>query len=349
MHKVRVLIIDDSFFMRKVIAAILQADPPVIEVIGQASDGMKGLELIDQLQPDVVSLDIEMPEMNGLEVLKKIMALPSPPPTVIVSGYALEGSDLAFKCLSAGAVDVVLKPGGSISFEMDKIEEELRKKIVQASRVDVQKLKYLTEAKNPHKKTSITSSQPTEGVLVIGSSTGGPSALETILPQIPENFPYPVLVAQHLPGTFAPHFIERLGSLSQLPVIEATDRLAIAPGTIYVAKGGTAVQVVRRADVIYFSVKPDESNFESPSVNQLLRTAAQVYRDKTIGIILTGMGSDGLDGAKETKQRGGSILVQNEATSVVYGMGREVSQAHLADQELPLNKLIPEVVASLTS
>jgi two-component system chemotaxis response regulator CheB len=348
MNKIRVLIVDDSFFMRKVIAGILQADQR-IEVVGQASDGMKGLELIDRLQPDVVSLDIEMPGMNGLETLKKVMALPNPPPTVIVSGYAVEGSDLAFKCLSAGAVDIVLKPGGSVSFEMRKVEEELRKKIVQASQVDIQKLKRLIEAKNPHDTTAISAAQTTDGVLVIGSSTGGPSALETILPQIPENFPYPVLVAQHLPGTFAPHFIQRLGSLSQLPVLEATDRLAITPGTIYVARGGTVAQVVRRADVIYFSVKPDLSNFESPSVNQLLQSAAEVYREKTIGIILTGMGSDGLDGAKETKQRGGSIFVQNEATSVVYGMPREVSQAHLADRELPLDKLIPEVVASLTS
>lgn len=343
---IRALVVDDSFFMRKVISDILSAGSD-IEVVGQASDGAKALEVIRQLQPDVVTLDIEMPGMDGLETLKKIMELSEPPPTVIVSGYAQEGSDLAFKCLSAGAIDIVLKPGGSISLEMEQVGAELRKKVTLAAGVDTQKVKHLVAAKGHRSAQLRQGVRAGHGVLVIGSSTGGPAALEQVLPQIPENFPYPVVVAQHLPGTFAPYFIQRLGSLCVLPVVEAESGLAVTPGTIYVAKGGTLTEVTARADGAHFAVRPDPTNFESPSVSKLLSSAAEVYRDKTIGVILTGMGHDGLTGAETVKQHGGQVFVQDEATSVVYGMGRTVSEAHLADEVLPLTRIIPKVVSAL--
>lgn len=347
MQTIRVLVVDDSFFMRKVISDILTANP-TIEVIGQASDGLKALEMIPQLKPDVITLDIEMPQLNGLETLKQIMAMESPPPTIIVSGYAQKGSDLTFKCLSAGAIDIVQKPGGSISFEMTGVEDELRHKVKMAAEVDTRKLKHLVKAKAadaaPHHL-----SHSAGGVLVIGSSTGGPAALDTILPQIPEDFPYPVIIGQHLPGNFVAHFIERLGSLSKLPVAEVVNKLEIIPGNVYVAKGGTLTTVTHEGRRNFFSVGPDPTNFESPSVSELFSSAAQVYRDKTIAVVLTGMGRDGLSGAEVIKQHNGYVYVQDEDTSVVYGMGREIKEAGLADSVLPLQEIIPNIINALSS
>lgn len=346
MQTIRVLVVDDSFFMRKVISDILTADP-TIEVIGQASDGLKALEMIPQLKPDVVTLDIEMPQLNGLETLKQIMAMESPPPTIIVSGYAQKGSDLTFKCLSAGAIDIVQKPGGSISFEMTGVEDELRHKVKMAAEVDTRKLKHLVKAKSgdtsPHHL-----SHSAGGILVIGSSTGGPAALDTILPQIPEDFPYPIIIGQHLPGNFVAHFIERLGSLSRLPVTEAVDKLEVAAGTIYVAKGGTLTTVAHDGQRSFLSVSPDSNNFESPSVSELLSSAAHIYKDRTIAVVLTGMGHDGLSGAQVVKRHNGRIYVQDEATSVVYGMGREIQEAGLADSVLPLQEIIPNIISVLS-
>lgn len=343
--KIRVLVVDDSFFMRKVISDILKADPE-IDVVGQASDGAKALDMVAQLNPDVVSLDIEMPVMNGVEALHKIMQLERSPPTLIVSGYAQEGSDLAFRCLSGGAVDIVLKPGGSVSFNMSQVEAELRRKIKSAAQVDTRKLKQLIHAQSPS-VVPVDKRPAGDGVLVIGSSTGGPAALDVLLPQIPKSFPYPILVAQHLPASFVGYFIQRLKSLCQLPAVEATEGLPVNPGTIYVAKGGTLAQLKTGQGTVCFTVSADASNFESPSINHLLTSAAEIYKDKTLGVILTGMGRDGVSGAGAVKKHGGRVFAQDEATSVVYGMPREVREAHLADEVLPLQKIVPTIMASL--
>lgn len=341
---IRVLIVDNSFFMRRVISDMLSTDSE-IEVVGEAVDGIDALKKIDTFAPDVVTLDLHMPTMDGMETLNRIMKKESPPAVIMVSGYTHEGATVTLQCLNAGAVDFILKPSGEISLDMQKVKEAMIYKIKVASATETAKVKNL--GKNA--QYSASSSHPSQnrafGVVVIGSSTGGPVALENILPQFPQNYPYPILIAQHLPAKFTKSFALRLAKICLLSVHEARDGEIVTPGTMYIAPGQADTMVVKKENgQIELAVRENEKDILTPSVNKLMQSAASVYQEDTIGIILTGMGSDGLLGSRAIKEAGGKTYVQDAQSSVVYGMGKEVVDAGLADNVLTLSQIVPTVI-----
>lgn len=332
--KVRVLVVDDSFFMRKVISDLLRSDP-AIEIVGEAADGATALQRIGELHPEVVTLDIEMPIMNGMETLGAIVDLQHPPSVIMVSGYARAGADITLQCLAMGAADFVLKPSGSFSLDMDKIKDSLIKKVKDAAIVDTTKTLAATpsapKAWNYHK---------TGGIVIIGASTGGPAALDTLLSAFPKNFPYPIVVAQHLPKEFTVSFANRLDKRCHLHVVCAEQNMKITPGTVYIAPGGSVTTIYQATTQPMLNVQIDAKTVETPSVNLLMKSAASVYQQQTIGIILTGMGKDGAEGMAQIKQMGGHTIVQDESTSAVFGMGSEAVARGVADSIVPLGKII---------
>lgn len=335
--EIRVLIVDDSFFMRQVVGDLLRADKE-IEVVGEAADGAQAIERIAELHPTVVTLDIEMPIMDGLEALRAIVKSPGHPAVVMVSGYVPKGADLTLQCLTMGAADFVLKPSGSFSLDMDEVKDELIEKVKDAINVDTTK----TSALNlPPAK--LWRYQKTGGVVVIGASTGGPAALEVLLPEFPQNFPYPIVVAQHLPKEFADSFVERLGKRCQLRVLHARQDMALAPGAIYVATGSTVTSIEQANARSFFKVQSDTEDRETPSINTLMRSAAEVYGNKTVGVILSGMGKDGAEGMSRIKQVGGRTVVEDKSTTAVFGMGKEVVARGRADAVVPLDQIMEEV------
>jgi two-component system chemotaxis response regulator CheB len=345
MEKIRVLIVDDSFFMRKVIRGFLESDP-AFEVVGEAADGTEALEKIPILQPRVVTLDIEMPKLNGLETLPAIVRLPHHPSVVMVSGYVKEGENITLQCLQMGAADFVLKPSGSFSLDMDKVRNLLIEKVKIAARTDTAKIHTANGHDSVAAKTHHYHPKNNNGIVIIGASTGGPAALETLLPQFTSNFPYPIVVAQHLPKAFTLSFTDRLRRICRLNVVRAESDSTIVPGTIYIAAGSTTTTIIKN-DHPVFKVEENTHDIETPPVSELMTSAADVYQDKTIGIILTGMGTDGLTGMGQIKQAGGQTIVQDESTSAVFGMGREVVQKGLADNIVPLDNIMTTVSKAL--
>jgi two-component system, chemotaxis family, protein-glutamate methylesterase/glutaminase len=338
MSKIRILVVDDSLFMRKVITDILQSDPG-LEVVGDASDGARALQKIEELRPQVVTLDYEMPHLDGLQTLKKIVEKPTHPAVIIVSGYVEQGADVTLRFLEAGALDFVLKPSGTLSLDMAKVKDELIEKVKIAAQVDPRK--HVVRVRGvANRKLGFTKQ---EGVVVVGASTGGPAALQVLLPQFPAHFPLPIVVAQHLPRLFATSFTTRLGAECLLKVVEAEDGMPLVPGVIYVVPGGTDTTITRAPDQAVFSVQDNTVDIETPSVTALMSSAAAVYGSDTIGVILTGMGKDGAVGMEAIKGQGGKTLVQDESTSVVFGMGREVVERGFADDIVPLDAIVEKI------
>ncbi|HSX33783.1 MAG TPA: chemotaxis-specific protein-glutamate methyltransferase CheB [Candidatus Saccharimonadales bacterium] len=335
MNKIRVMIVDDSFFMRKLIRDMLQTDSG-IEVVGEADGADAALQHIAELQPDVVTLDIEMPGRNGVDTLRAIVAEPHHPSVIMLSGYPQEGAEMTLECLSLGAADFVIKPSGSFSLDIEKVTDTLLAKIKAAAAADTTKAPWPHVPPAPHTRVH---SRTADGVVVIGASTGGPAALETLLPELPSDFPYPVVVAQHLPKEFTASFIERLQKICQLPVALAKDHLRCAPGSLYLASGGTTTHLRGQAKTAEFAVEVNTTDIQTPSVSQLMISAAKAYGAQTIGVLLTGMGDDGLSGMQTIKHAGGTTIVQDAATSVVFGMGREVVQHGAADYIVPLGEV----------
>lgn len=341
---IRVLIVDNSFFMRRVISDMLGEDPE-IEVVGEAADGKEALQKIDKVAVDVVTLDLHMPTMDGLETLQEIMKKDSPPAVIMVSGYTHEGATVTLQCLNAGAVDFVLKPSGEVSLDMQKVKEVILYKIKVAAAIKPAKVKNLATTSSSDESSVSHSHTKQSGVVVIGSSTGGPVALENILPQFPKNYPYPILIAQHLPAIFTKSFALRLEKICQLAVHEAKDGEAVVQGIMYIAPGQADTQVVERDNgLIQLAVRENQQDILTPSVDKLMQSAANVYKAHTIGIVLTGMGKDGLAGTQAIKEAGGKTFVQNAESSVVYGMGKEVVDAGFADKVLTLSQIVPTVI-----
>ena len=330
--KVKVLVVDDSYFMRKVISDLLDSDPD-IEAVGQAADGVEALELIEKLQPDVITLDLIMPKMNGFAILEKLDMTKDPPAIIMVSAYTSSDTGIVLDCLSMGAADFVLKPSESNSDKIKEIRKELCIKVKNAA-----------DARAKH-KTYASHSAITEevahncSVLVIGSSTGGPLALGELLPRLPGTLPYPVLVAQHMPAQFVESLTERLDQSSQLKIRTGRDGDVVMPGFIYFAPGGAHTEVVKNSAGQVVLKVTESSDTLTPSVDKLMESVARVYGDTALAVILTGMGDDGLSGMAAIKAAGGHTLVQDAQSSVVYGMGRVVAEGGFADEVLSLNQI----------
>lgn len=329
MSRTRVIIVDDSATMRQLIAASLNRDPN-IEVVGMAGDPIEARAAIKALNPDVITLDVEMPNMNGIEFLEKIMRL-RPMPVVMVSTLTQRGADITLEALQLGAVDCVGKPvAGQASEDFD----ELVVKVKAAARARV---RPLGEAKPPQVRKDFKSNG---ALLAIGSSTGGVEALITMLSAFPQNCP-PTVITQHMPPSFTRSFAERLNRICQPEILEAYDGAPIAPGRIYIAAGGHHLKVSGRASSTCYCRLSDEEPVggHRPSVDVLFHSVAQTAGPAAVGAILTGMGRDGADGLLAMRQAGAQTFGQDEASCVVYGMPRAAFERGAVARQAPLTAM----------
>ncbi len=351
---VRVLIVDDSAFMRSALSNMLQSDPE-IQIAGVARDGLEAIEKIVQLKPDIVTMDIEMPRMDGISALRHIMAN-TPVPVIMVSSLTTEGAHTTLEALEIGAVDFIPKNLSDLSLNILRLKEVLIDKIKQLAKRGVPRLAFRPAARlsiAPQARASAspvmrTTGDRRAGVVAIGTSTGGPKALQEILPNLPKDFPLPIVIAQHMPPNFTGPFAERLNQLSKIEVREAKEGDALRPGLALVSPGGGHMRVVRKRGIeTVVTISEDRENFiYRPSVDALMLSVAETFPGRALGVILTGMGNDGAKGMTELKRTGGRIFAQNEESCVVYGMPKAVVDAGIADKILPLEDIAGEIVNS---
>lgn len=337
---IKVLIVDDSAYIRKVIKEILSKSP-FIEIVGTAINGKDALEKVEALNPDVITLDLIMPEMDGLSFLIEQMKR-KPIPTVVCS-IASETGDLALKALEIGAIDFVQKPTALATEKVYEIADELVEKIKAASNVSLVDVKNIIETPIDKKievdKTSIKSNYD---IICIGVSTGGPQALKTLIPLLPKNFPVPIAVVLHMPVGYTELYAQRLDQISEVTVVEAKEDEELLPGKVIIAQSGKHLTFKKTLDnkvVAHLDIKPFDSLFR-PSVDVLFKSAANLFGKRTLGIILTGMGQDGKDGAAAIKFNNGTIITEDEKTCIVYGMPRAVVEAGLSDRSVPLYEIL---------
>ena len=349
MRKNRVLVVDDSPSMRQLISSVLNSAPD-IEVIGHAGDPLEAREAIKALNPDVLTLDVEMPNMDGLDFLERLMRL-RPTPVIMVSNLTTRGGDIAIRALEIGAFDCIAKPmpGDKELFSglVDKVRlaAEARGRLsVPAGGKDTGKDTAKSAARAP-KETY----RPNGWVVAIGSSTGGVEALTSVLSGFPANCP-PTVITQHMPGTFTRSFAERLNRLCDATVSEAVEGAPLLPGRIYIAPGGTANHLeISGSDTPRCRLRPsDPVNGHCPSVDVLFRSVAKAAGAAALGVILTGMGRDGAAGLLAMRQAGARTIGQDAATSLIYGMPRTAFEAGAVEQQMPLKKIGAEIL-TLTS
>lgn len=339
---IRVLIVDDSAMVRSILQKELSKDPN-IEVIGTAPDPYVARDKIVQLKPDVITLDIEMPRMDGITFLKKLMQY-YPLPVIIVSSLTPKGGELAMEALEAGAVEVLCKPGAA--YTVGDMSVELIDKIKAAARVRVQKKETKPQTSIAYKKLSLT--KTTNKVVVIGASTGGTEALASVLRVLPPNSPG-IAIVQHMPEHFTRSFANRLNELCDIEVKEAENGDSVIPGRALIAPGNYHMLLKRSGANYYVEVKSGPLvSRHRPSVDVLFKSAAQYGGKNVIGVIMTGMGKDGAEGMKLMHEQGTKNIAQDEATCVVFGMPKEAIALNAVDYVLPLDK-IPQKILELAT
>lgn len=351
-RKIKVLIIDDSAFMRKSLSLMLGSDPE-IEVVGTARDGFEGIELTKRLCPDLITLDIEMPKMDGLTALQKIMA-ENPTPVIMVSSITTDGADATIKALELGAIDFIPKETSFVSVNIVKIKEDLiqkvklivRQKEIKERLMRLRGIKHKFTAETP-KLFSTTEKLPERNykAIAIGVSTGGPLSLQKIIPKLSKHISCPVFIVQHMPPRFTKSLAERLDGMCSLEVKEAENNEIVRNGVIYIAPGGFHM-IIENGSVGIIRTKISEepvNTLHRPSVDVMLNSVVRIYGKNTLGIIMTGMGKDGFEAIKELKNIGGVSLAQDEESCVVYGMPKAIIEGQLADLIAPLEK-IPELI-----
>lgn len=348
--------VDDSAFMRKAISNMISSDPS-LEVVATARDGSDGIKKIEELKPDIVTLDIEMPRMDGLAALKIIMAK-MPLPVLMLSSLTTEGAQATLEALDLGAVDFIPKNLDELSLNIVQIRDDLVAKIKAVAG------KNVLPRKAPPKKETITrpsaipeiqgplspvgkvSAHRKASIVSIGTSTGGPKALQVVLSSLPKDFPVGIAVVQHMPPNFIGPFAERLNQISQLHVKMAENGEPVKPGIALIAPGNFHMKFrrIHSAEVrIQLAPEPADS-LHRPSVDQMMLSVAQVFRGSSIGVIMTGMGHDGIEGMQAIKKAEGRLLAQNEESCVVYGMPKAVADAGIADKIVPLSNIPGELI-----
>ena len=353
---VRVLVVDDSSFFRRHLAFILDADPR-LHVVGGACDGREAVEQVLALHPDVVTMDIEMPIMDGIAAVREIMRC-RPTPILMFSALTREGAEATLNALDAGALDFLPKRLDDSVAERNRAWEELRQRVyllgmragqplaLRTPQPPLQPPIYTKHPPAPHAATHPAPQRTRRDyrLVVIGASTGGPVALQEILTQLPGSFPLPLLLVQHMPATFTPTFAARLNQLCRLQVREARDGDLLTRGTALLAPGGKQIMLDERGTKVLVQ-ESDASLHYRPSVDVTFASAARAFPGQVLAIVLTGMGADGREGARLLKRGHSTVWAQNEATCVVYGMPMAIVEAGLADRVLSL----PEFGAALTA
>ena len=374
--RIRVLVADDSAFMRKVLVSIINADPQ-FEVAGEARDGREAVSQSEALSPDVITMDINMPHMDGLQATEVIMST-KPRPIVIVSSESREGADITLKALELGAIDFVAKPSSGVDLDMNTIREELSRKLRMASKVRVvrtasrSKLAQEIAASAPRTDAALPSgyagaqafgafNSPAEAVrpassfsgldgnlpkprgdgrfpiVVIAASTGGPATLMKFIPSFPKEFPAAVMVVQHMPASFTPQFSQQLAEISSIKVKEAAAGEIIAPGNLYLCPGSSHMRVSPTGRITL--EEGARINGYRPCADVTLESAADFVGNMGVGVVLTGMGNDGCKGVQALKAVGGHVIAQDEATSIIFGMNAEAIKTGAVDQILPLENI----------
>ncbi|EPR37309.1 response regulator receiver modulated CheB methylesterase [Desulfovibrio sp. X2] len=358
---ITVVVVDDSAFMRKAISAMLEKDPE-IKVADTARNGEEGLEKIRRLQPDVVTLDIEMPVMDGLTTLRHIM-MEMPRPVLMVSSLTTEGAEATLKALELGAVDFIPKQLSKVSLDIVKIEEQLRAKVKYVARRRLRAPRPVhvpprpaaggaapaPERHEPPRRELVKpAGAPLRDVVAIGVSTGGPPAVQKVLSGLPQDFPSAILIAQHMPAAFTGPFAKRLDSICRISVKEAEDGERLVPGTAYVAPGGRHLRIAQKTSRIDVVVSPDPVEaLYKPSANELIRSVAEGVGKRGLGVIMTGMGSDGLEGVRALKEKGGRAIAQNDVSCVVYGMPKAIVDAGLADEVVDIDEMAETILSNI--
>ena len=420
---IKVLIVDDSLFIRRTIKMLLEKEAD-IEIVGMAADGMQALEMLHSLDPDLITMDVEMPRMDGLTALKRIMD-EAPTPVIMISSLTTEGADVTFKALDIGALDYIAKPASG-SLDIAALQQELGSRVrALARRKALMRLIHRSKTRQAQpsatspsigntgastKISSIGSSRPAFGhtpatpaerptsvqrgtfseratspasalgnesgqasaarsfspvpgggevpvrfgrapfdVVCIGVSTGGPPAVQKVLSSLPENFPVPLLIAQHMPMSFTGPFAKRLDGQCAIAVEEIAETVRLKPGTAYVCRGGMHLRLEMRGGILFGVVGEEpKSALYKPSANELMASAGNALGKRALCVILTGMGNDGLEGTKVLKAKGGFAIAQNEASCVVYGMPKAIVDAKLADEIVDIDHMGPTILNHFT-
>ncbi len=343
LNPIRVLVVDDSAFVRQALSRMLGGEAD-IQVVGLAVDGQDGVEKAAALQPDVVTLDIQMPRMGGLEALKRIMAI-RPIPVLLLSSLTKEGAGVTLHGLELGAMDFVDKSRVQGNMNLLNLAEELKTKI-----------RALASVK-PHPPsallTPIVRTEAPRGVgqcdiVVIGTSTGGPPALQVIIPRLPGDLVAAVLVVQHMPAGFTKSLAERLDARSEVPVREARDGESVDAGTVLIAPAGTHTKLRKRGSAVRILLDDEpRASLHRPSIDILMASAARIYGPKVLGVLLTGMGADGVEGLRAIREAGGRTLAESEETCAIYGMPKAAVEAGVVDRSVPLTEMADEILGAV--
>jgi two-component system chemotaxis response regulator CheB len=353
--RIRVLVVDDSSVIRRIVTEALAADPQ-IDVAGFAADGRRAIEQVATLKPDAVTMDIEMPNMNGIDAVRVIRRSNPRLPIVMFSTLTERGASATLDALAAGASDYVTKPSNTGSFEQSKanVRDQLIPKLKALAGTQRAAGGGAPRVVPPPRPAGRAGDKPKVRTgpfqaLVIGCSTGGPDALANVLPALPADLPVPVLIVQHMPPLFTRLLAQRLDGHCKLAVREAAEGDVVQPGRVLIAPGGKHLTVRRSgAQVVAHLTEDPPENFCRPAVDVLFRSASALYGDRLFAVVLTGMGRDGEKGATGIRAAGGEILVQDEATSVVWGMPGAVAMSGQADKVAPLPRIGHEIAAALT-
>lgn len=383
MRPIRVVIVDDSAFMRKIIGDILASDSG-IEVVAKGRNGQEAIELVDRCKPDVITLDIEMPVMNGLDALSTIMKT-RPLPVLMLSSLTKQGAVETIRALEMGAVDFISKPSGAISLDLHKVGADIIKKVKAAAQVNVTHLRKGSEmlsrirqrstaSMTDNQQAFISATNPTPFIktpttfmagtkkadysaqgnighlIVVGTSTGGPKALQVLLSGLPANLNGALVIVQHMPAGFTRSLAQRLNSLCEINVMEAEDNQPLRKGCAYIAPGNYHMEVCQKPDgTLYLSLNQKEPRAgHRPSVDMLFESVAKLPYSAKHAIIMTGMGSDGTVGLKALKETGiRTVIAEDESTCIVFGMPRAAIQAGIVDKVVPLHEISDQLIRCL--
>ena len=372
--QIKVMVVEDSAYMRYVISEFLDSDPE-IKVVEKARDGVDALEKLALGLPDVMTLDIQMPRMDGLKLLEEMRGRYRVP-TIMVSSLTFEGAEDTIRALELGAVDFVPKPSGVLAMTIDQLREEIIAKVKAASQIkplalappaesvqDAEPGRKQEPGAGPRRAAPVAEriaqrkaaarqalqekAIPLKKVVAVGSSTGGPRALTEIIPLLPADIPACVVVVQHMPPKFTASLAERLDAISEIQVKEAANGDKIRPGIVYIAPGDYHI-LAGKNDVLYLSQDPPQHGVR-PSVNVFMQSVASVYGERGVGVVLTGMGTDGRSGALAIKEHGGYMLAEHENSCVVYGMPRAAIEAGAVDRVAMLQRMADEILTAIYS
>jgi len=339
----RVLVVDDSAFMRKVIGEAITADPD-LELAGLAVNGLDALVKVEQLQPDVVTLDVEMPEMDGLTALRHLMAR-YPRPVVMLSSLTQAGAVTTIRALTIGAVDFVGKPSGAISLDFHRVRDELIQKVKFAATATFRAVGAPVAVAAPLPPVDAFQTTDAIDIVVVGISTGGPQGLKQVIPRLPADLPVPVAIVLHMPVGYTELYARKLNELSTLEVVEASEGDVIVAGRVFLAPAGRHLSFRRAGAVVtaHLDVRPLDTPHR-PSVDVLFHSAAEVFGERTLGVVMTGMGADGKSGSAWIKAKGGCVLTEAESSCVVYGMPRSVVEAGLSDASVEIERMADAIM-----